>query len=219
MTVAGYTLGRLLGRGGMSEVYAASHPTQGDALALKLLRVELTSDAKVIAAFLGEAAQTRRIHHPNVVRIHAAGREPSGQCYVVMDRVDGEDLATRLRARTLTEDEARTMFAAIADGMHAVHAAGIVHRDLKPANVMLRGSVPLIVDFGIAKSLGAQSALATGRRIGTPAYMAPEQLTGGLIAPCVDVWALGVMMFEAVTGSTTSPRVARRSCSRPRRAR
>ncbi len=200
MTVAGYTLGRLLGRGGMSEVYAASHPIHGDTLALKLLRVELTSDDKVIAAFLGEAAQTRRIQHPNVVRIHDAGRD-AGQCYVVMDRVDGEDLATRLRARTLTEDEARTMFAAIANGMDAVHAAGIVHRDLKPANVMLRGSMPLIVDFGIAKSLGVQSALATGRRIGTPAYMAPEQLTGGLIAPCVDVWALGVMMFEAVTGS------------------
>jgi serine/threonine-protein kinase len=202
MTVAGYMLGRLLGRGGMSEVYAASHPTHGDALALKLLRIELTSDDKVIAAFLGEAAQTRRILHPNVVRIHDAGRDPaSGHCYVVMDRVDGEDLATRLRARALTEGEAREMFAAIAEGMHAVHAAGIVHRDLKPANVMLRGAMPLIVDFGIAKSLGAQSALATGRRIGTPAYMAPEQLTGGLIAPCVDVWAFGVMMFEAVTGS------------------
>src|SRR4051812_16211480 len=119
MTVAGYTLGRLLGRGGMSEVYAASHPVLGDALAIKLLRVELTSDDKVIAAFLGEAAQLRRIHHPNVVRVHDAGRD--GQCYVVMDRVDGEDLATRLRRRALTEHEAREMFAAIADGMHAVH--------------------------------------------------------------------------------------------------
>jgi eukaryotic-like serine/threonine-protein kinase len=191
MTVAGYTLGRLLGRGGMSEVYAASHPALGDQLALKLVHGELASDAAVV-----------RLHHPNVVRIHEVGRDPqTGHAYVVMDRIDGDDLATRLRARTLAEDEARAMFAAIADGMHAVHAAGIVHRDLKPANVMLRGDVPLIVDFGIAKSLGAQSALATGRRIGTPAYMAPEQLTGGLVAPCVDVWALGVMMFEAVTGT------------------
>ncbi len=202
MTVAGYTLGRLLGRGGMSEVYAASHPTLGDRLALKLLRRDLTTDAQVSAAFLAEAGQTRRIHHPNVVRVHDAGRDPaSEQCYVAMDRIDGEDLASRLRAGPLTEAEAREMFAAICDGMHAVHAVGIVHRDLKPANVMLRGETPLIVDFGIAKSLGAQSALATGRRVGTPAYMAPEQLTGGLIAPCVDVWALGVMMFEAVTGS------------------
>ena len=191
MTVAGYTLGRLLGRGGMSEVYAASHPRLGDQLALKLVHGELASDAAAV-----------RLHHPNVVRIHEVGRDPdSGYAYVVMDRIDGDDLATRLRARTLTEDEARTMFAAIADGMHAVHTAGIVHRDLKPANVMLRGDVPLVVDFGIAKALGAQSALATGRRIGTPAYMAPEQLTGGLVAPCVDVWALGVMMFEAVTGA------------------
>ncbi len=191
MTVAGYTLGRLLGRGGMSEVYAASHPELGDRLALKLVHGELASDGAVV-----------RLHHRNVVRIHAVGRDPeSGHAYVVMDRIDGDDLATRLRARTLNEDEARPMFAAIADGMHAVHTAGIVHRDLKPANVMLRGDVPLVVDFGIAKSLGAQSALATGRRIGTPAYMAPEQLTGGLVAPCVDVWALGVMMFEAVTGT------------------
>ena len=199
MTAAGYTLGRLLGRGGMSEVYAASHPTLGE-VALKLLLRELT-DEKVTASFLGEAAQTRRIRHGNVVRILDAGRDDSGRCYVAMERIDGEDLATRLKAGPLSEDEARDLFAAIADGMHAVHAAGIVHRDLKPANVMLRGSSPLIVDFGIAKSLGAQSALATSRRIGTPAYMAPEQLTGGLIAPCVDVWALGVMMFEAVTGT------------------
>ncbi|CAN5911070.1 serine/threonine-protein kinase [soil metagenome] len=195
--VGAYTLRNLIGRGAMSEVYAASHPAHGDRIAVKLLR-----DASADAAFLEEAAKTRGVHHRNVVQILDAGRDrTSGRCYLVMDLVDGEDLATRLRRCTqLDETAARTLFAAIADGMAAVHAAGLVHRDLKPANVMLRGDAPCIVDFGIAKALGEHSAVATGRRIGTPAFMAPEQLTGGLIAPCVDVWALGVMMFEAVTG-------------------
>ncbi len=195
--VGAYTLGPLVGRGAMSEVYTASHPVHGDRIAVKLLR-----DASTEAAFLAEAAQTRGVHHRNVVRILDAGRDrASGRCYLVMDLVDGEDLATRLRRCTrLDEAATRTLFAAIADGMAAVHAAGLVHRDLKPANVMLSGDEPRIVDFGIAKALGEHSAVATGRRIGTPAFMAPEQLTGGLIAPCVDVWALGVMMFEAITG-------------------
>jgi serine/threonine protein kinase len=84
--------------------------------------------------------------------------------------------------------------------MAAAHARTIVHRDLKPANIMLDGDTPKIVDFGIATTLAEASARTTGTRLGTPAYMAPEQLSGGVIAPCVDIWALGVILFEAVTG-------------------
>jgi serine/threonine-protein kinase len=202
--VGNYALRSLIGRGGMSEVYAAEHRFLGDAVAVKLLRADAGDDdgAPVPAAFLAEATRTRAIQHPGVVRVLDAGRdEVSGRCYLVMERIDGEDLATRLR-RTgpLDEDTVRRLGAAIADGMHAAHAAGVVHRDLKPANVMLHGDQPKVVDFGIASYLGAASAVATGRRVGTPAYMAPEQLTSGLIAPAVDVFALGVILFEAVTG-------------------
>jgi hypothetical protein len=197
-----YTLGPLLGRGGMSDVYAASHRFLGDEVAIKVLRPELAGDAATGDAFVAEAARTRTVLHANVVRVIDFGVDPdSGAWFLVMDRIAGESLAARLRrVGRLDEPAVRELGAAIADGMTAVHAAGIVHRDLKPANVMLRGDVPTIVDFGIAKHLGNQSAVTTGRLIGTPAYMAPEQLTGGLVTPAIDVWALGVILFEAATG-------------------
>ena len=103
-------------------------------------------------------------------------------------------------AAPLPEPEVRRLGAELADGVAAAHARGIVHRDLKPANVMLDGERPKIVDFGIAKHLGARTAVTTGRMIGTLAYMAPEQLASGMIAPCTDIWALGVILFEATTG-------------------
>jgi serine/threonine protein kinase len=194
ITVGDYTVGPLLGRGGMSEVYACAHPVHGDRLALKLLR----DDAD--GAFRVEAA-TREVAHPNVVRVIDAGLDAATRRYfLVMERLDGPDLATHLARSPLDERTARTLFAQVAEGMHAVHAHGIVHRDLKPANVMLHAGAPRIVDFGIAKLLGENAALVTSRRIGTLGYMAPEQLVGGRIAPSVDVWALGIMLFEAVTG-------------------
>jgi eukaryotic-like serine/threonine-protein kinase len=196
--VGNYALGAVIGRGAMSEVWAARHRFLGDAVAVKLLRAGPAEDED---AFVAEAARTRAIAHENVVRVLDFGRDDaSGSCYLVMERIEGETLAERLRGGPLSEAEVRALGAALADGMQAAHERGIVHRDLKPANVMLQGAVPKIVDFGIAKHLGDQSAATTARRVGTPAYMAPEQLTGGLIAPFVDVWALGVILFEAVTG-------------------
>ena len=193
-TIGEYSLGTLLGRGGMSEVYACAHPVHGDRLALKLLRDDADGTFHVEAA-------TREVQHGSVVRVVDAGLDPAThRHYLVMERLDGPDLATHLARGTLDERAARALFAPIADGMHAVHAHGIVHRDLKPANVMLHDGAPRIVDFGIAKLLGDNAALVTSRRIGTLGYMAPEQLVGGRIAPSVDVWALGIMLFEAVTG-------------------
>ena len=192
--VGDYALGALLGRGGASAVYAARHRTTGAEVALKLLHV---GDE----AALAEAEAPRAIDHPAVVRVLDAGTDAAtGRGYVVMEKVDGESLAERLRRGPLPEAAVRRLGAAIADGMAAAHARGVVHRDLKPANVMLAGDAPRIVDFGIAKQLGDRAGSATVRRIGTPAYMAPEQFAGGLITPAVDVWALGVVLFEAATG-------------------
>jgi serine/threonine protein kinase len=201
--VGNYTLGALLGRGGTSEVYAAEHRFLGDAVAVKLLRRALAGDERIRDAFLAEAARTREIAHSNVVRVLDFGHDDaSSSLYLVMERIEGDSLATRLRERgSIDEAELRALSAAIADGIGAAHARGIVHRDLKPGNVMLRGDgTPAIVDFGIAKSLGDSSAAVTERRIGTVAYMAPEQLTEGLITPAVDIWALGVILYEAATG-------------------
>lgn len=185
-TVGAYEIGPRLGRGAASEVYAARHPIHGNHLAIKLLHGTL------------ETTSARPVVHPNIVRVVEVGPD-----FVAMERIDGEDLAARLARGTLSELDARALFAAIADGMAAVHAVGIVHRDLKPANIMLTagGTQPVIVDFGIAKSLGDAVAAATSRRIGTPAYMAPEQMTGGVITPALDVWAFGVMLFESLTNT------------------
>ncbi len=200
--VGGFLLGARLGRGGAGEVYAASHPRLGPDLAIKLMHEPMAADPAARAALLAEATRARAVRHPAVVRVVEVGRDDALDLgFLVMERIHGEDLAARIaRVGRLEEADVRALFAAIADGMQAVHAGGLVHRDLKPANVMLRGDTPCIVDFGIARALGDASALVTSRRMGTPAYMAPEQLTGGVIAPCVDLWALGVMLFEAVTG-------------------
>ena len=194
-----YDLGALIGRGGMSEVYEARHRNVGGTVAIKLLRAHLAGDARALEAFAAEAARTRAIVHPNVVAVRDFGHD-AGTCYFVMERLDGETLAALLARGALPEARARELGAAIADGLAAAHALGIVHRDLKPGNVMLADDTPKLVDFGIARHVAGDDPLTTGTRIGTPAYMAPEQLAGGLIAPGIDVWALGVVLFEMVTG-------------------
>ena len=197
--IGNYLLGAIIGRGGMSCVHAAEHRFLGDRVAVKLLRPHLACDQVATAAFLAEATRTRAIDHPNVVRVIDFGSD-GDDLYLVMELLDGESLAARLaRVTRLDEAEVRRLGAAIADGVAAAHDRGIVHRDLKPGNVVMSGDRPTIVDFGIARSVDA-AAHVTGSRIGTLAYMAPEQLTGGLIAPCVDVWALGVMLYEALAG-------------------
>ncbi len=198
-----YILRSVIGRGGMSEVFAAEHRFLGQAVAIKVLRPALAADAGQAARFVDEAARTRAVEHANVVRVIDFGRDDEdGTLYLVMERLAGEDLAARLeRAGRLDEAEVRRIGAAVADGMEAAHERGIIHRDLKPANILiLADGHPKIVDFGIARLLAADGA-ATGPGMGTPHYMAPEQLTDGVVAPSVDVWALGVTLFEAATGT------------------
>ena len=195
-TIGNYVLGPILGRGGMSVVHAAEHRFLGDRVAVKLLRSQLAADPAATAAFVAEATRTRAIDHPGVVRVLDVGSD-GDELYLVMERLDGESLAARLARGQLDEPEVRRLGAAIADGIAAAHDRGIVHRDLKPGNIMLVAGQPKIIDFGIAREV---CATVTGSRLGTIAYMAPEQLTGGLIAPCVDVWALGVVLYEALAG-------------------
>jgi hypothetical protein len=198
-TIGNYVVGPRLGRGGMSEVFAGRHRFLGDRVAVKLLHAGLAEDPRAIAGFLAEATRTRAIEHPNVVRVLDFGSEPDG-CYLVMELVDGESLTARLeRAGRLDDAEVRRLGAAIADGVAAAHDRGIVHRDLKPANIMLAGDAPKIVDFGIARSMDVP-ATVTGPRMGSLAYMAPEQLAGAPTTPAVDVWALGVTLYELACG-------------------
>ena len=197
-----YLLGARIGGGGMSDVFAAERRAGGGAVAVKVLRPHFAADAAQAARFVAEATRTRAIAHPNVVRVLDGGRADDGTLYLVMELIDGEDLAARIkRVGRLDEAEVRRIGAAVADGMQAAHDFGLVHRDLKPANIRIgAGGEPKIVDFGIAKLLAGDGG-ATGPAMGTPCYMAPEQLTDGAVTPAVDIWALGVTLFEAATGS------------------
>lgn len=197
-----YILGPLLGQGGMGAVYAAEHRFLGDRVAIKVLHAHLAAEPGAAERFVREATATRRVQHPNVVRVLDFGRaEDDGALYLVMERLSGETLAARLaRSDRLDEPEVRRLGAQIADGLFAAHALGVVHRNLKPANLLVTESgTPIIVDFGIAKVLG-EGATAPGALFGTFEYSAPEQLGGGVVGPHSDIYALGVVLFQLATG-------------------
>lgn len=169
--------------------------------ALKALKPEHRDDAQARERFLREARALQPICHPNVVRIRGVG-ELDGTPYVIMDLIQGPTLATMiLRSGSLPPRRAASIAAGIARGLDAIHTAGMVHRDLKPHNVLVAGGdVPVIADFGMASLAQVNRLTMTGQAVGTPAYMAPEQLDLGDSSPSIDLWALGVMLYEMVTG-------------------
>ncbi|HEX5071473.1 MAG TPA: protein kinase [Vicinamibacterales bacterium] len=185
----------LLGRGGMGEVYRADDLRLGQAVALKFLPAELSSDAVRLTQFHNEIRTARHVSHPNVCRMYDIG-EADGQLFLTMEYVDGEDLSSLLRRiGRLPEDKAIEIARQICAGLAAAHERGIIHRDLKPANIMLDGSGKVrIMDFSLA-AVGPVTGIA-----GTPAYMAPEQLAGRDISARSDVYALGLVLFELFTG-------------------
>lgn len=195
-----YTLGPLVGRGAMGRVHRASATNEDAPVAVKLLRDDLASEPEVIGRFLQESHLLRSVHHPNVVGIHDLVAE-SGRLGIVMDFVSGGDLRSAVPFPT-SADHALDITAQIAAGLSAVHEAGIIHRDLKPENVLAErpgGTLQLkITDFGISR-LMAQASRATSL-IGTPVYMAPELGKRDRPTPAVDIYALGVILYEALTG-------------------
>ncbi|RMH15761.1 MAG: serine/threonine protein kinase, partial [Acidobacteria bacterium] len=202
---------RPLGRGAMGEVYEAEDLELGERVALKTLRPEIAGDPQSLARFKREIALSQRVTHPNVCRIHDLVRQdgPGGDLvFLTMELLPGETLAERIRRDgPLSTAEARPIVRQLVAGLAAAHAEGIVHRDLKSANVMLvpapEGIRAVITDFGLARTgeAGAVELTRADVMLGTPAYMAPEQVRGEPATPASDVYALGVVMFEMVTGS------------------
>ncbi|HXJ95463.1 MAG TPA: tetratricopeptide repeat protein [Terriglobia bacterium] len=209
---------RFVGRGGMGEVYEAEDLDLGRIIALKAIRPEIAADDRAIARFKQEIRLSLKVNHPNVCRTFdierhttAPGSEgfPEEVTYLTMQLLPGETLAERLR-RTgrMSTDEALPIVNDIVDGLQAAHSAGIVHGDLKSSNVILvpsdAGTLSAVVtDFGLARlssAPGDESSGAIGGT-GTPAYMAPEQVERGRITPAADIYSLGVVMFEMVTGT------------------
>jgi TolB-like protein/tRNA A-37 threonylcarbamoyl transferase component Bud32 len=207
-----YYILRFLARGGMGEVYAAEDTTLHQRVALKAIAAEVAQDRRMIDRLKREVLLARKVTDANVCRLHDLGFHvgPSGtMAFLTMDLLRGETLASRIaRGGRLSEAEALPLVKQMAKALDAAHAAGVIHRDLKSRNVMLvpdgAATRAVVMDFGIAVAAEEEErrALDTGEGtfVGTPAYMAPEQVSGAPVSPATDVYALGVVMFEMVTG-------------------
>ncbi len=194
-----YRVVGLLGRGGMGEVYRADDLKLGQSIALKFLPPGLDHDPERLQRFLGEVKVALKITHPNVCRVYDIG-EVDGAHYLSMEYIDGEDLSSLLRRiGRLPEDKAIQIARQLCAGLAAAHDQGILHRDLKPANIMLdgRGDVR-ITDFGLAGLADGFTGLEI--RAGTPAFMAPEQLSGKEVTVRSDIYALGLVLYQLFTG-------------------
>jgi uncharacterized protein YneF (UPF0154 family)/predicted Ser/Thr protein kinase len=194
-----YRIIALLGKGGMGEVYRADDLTLGQAVAMKFLPDEATSNEGLLERFRNEVRTARKVSHPNVCRVYDVG-EVDGQTFFTMEYVDGEDLSSLLRRiGRLPADKAVDIARQLCAGLAAAHAKGVLHRDLKPANIMLDGrGQAVIMDFGLAGV--ADDIRGPEVRSGTPAYMSPEQLAGTEVTMRSDIYALGLVLYEVFTG-------------------
>src|SRR6266403_1602479 len=194
-----YRVVALAGRGGMGEVYRAEDLTLGQVVALKFLPETLTQDTAALARFHAEVRTARQVSHPNVCRVFDVG-DTDGTLFLTMEYVDGEDLASVVRRiGRLSQDKATEVARQICAGLAAAHERGVIHRDLKPANVMLDGAGKIrITDFGLAGI--AATIKGAEVRAGTPAYMAPEQLAGRDVSARSDIYSLGLILYEILTG-------------------
>lgn len=194
-----YRIIGLLGKGGMGEVYRAEDLKIGQVVALKFLPEKLERNEDALKRFIGEVRTARQVSHPNVCKVFDIG-DIKGKHFLSMEYVDGDDLSSLLRRiRRLPSDKASEISRQICFGLHAIHDAGILHRDLKPANIIIdsRGKAR-ITDFGIA---GLEEEILNEEiRVGTPAYMSPEQITGKEVTTKSDIYSLGLLIYEIFTG-------------------
>jgi serine/threonine protein kinase len=205
--LAGTRVGRYaveghLGGGGMGLVYRARDTQLGRPVALKFLPPHLSRSEEAEERFVREAQAAARLDHPNVATVHEIGATDAGRRYIAMAYYEGETLKETLaREGPLPVDEAVGYAIQIAEGLAAAHDAGIVHRDVKPANVIINDAEEVkLVDFGLARVAEATRLTNPGRRLGTAAYMSPEQARGEAVDARTDLWALGVLLYEMLTG-------------------
>jgi serine/threonine-protein kinase len=214
-----FTILRFVARGGMGAVYEATDVILRSRVALKTLEGRITADRAAMERFRREVLLARRVSHPNVCRVYelyqATSTAGTPVSFLTMEFLDGETLATRLsREGRFTSAQALPLVQQMCEALAAAHAEGVVHRDFKSSNVMLVprsgesgiGSIRVVItDFGVARALeehsGAEALTGGAGILGTPEYMAPEQVTGGEISPATDMYALGVVLYQMVTGA------------------
>jgi serine/threonine protein kinase len=193
-----YRLVSLLGRGGTAEVWRAEDEALARDVALKLVTVPTDESA----ARAGEEARLlARLNHPGLVPVYDAGSDERGRPWVVMELVEGETLADTLKRGPLPSERAAAVGRSIAEALAYVHGQGLLHRDVKPANILVgRDGRVRLTDFGIARLVDAARVTSTGMMVGTASYLAPEQVAGEPVGPPADVYALGLVLLECLTG-------------------
>src|ERR1700722_20410175 len=192
-----YRLGTLLGRGGMSDVFRAVDEVNSTDVAIKIVR---SPDREYAQRLAQEAQALRRFSHPGLVQLYESGVN-GDMAYLVMEFVDGPSLDQLLRQGPLTTAETAALGSSRADALAYAHAQGVVHRDVKPANVLLGpDGLARLTDFGIARLVDESTLTLTGTMLGTATYMAPEQLENHAVGPSADVFSLGIVLLECLTG-------------------
>ena len=192
-----YRLGTLLGRGGMSDVFRAVDEVNSTNVAIKIVR---SPDREYAQRLAQEAQALRRFSHPGLVQLFETGVN-GDMAYLVMEFVDGQSLDQLLRHGPLTTAETASVGSSLADALAYAHAQGVVHRDVKPANILIGADgIARLTDFGIARLVDTSTLTLTGTMLGTATYMAPEQLENHAVGPSADVWSLGIVLLECLTG-------------------
>jgi pSer/pThr/pTyr-binding forkhead associated (FHA) protein/tRNA A-37 threonylcarbamoyl transferase component Bud32 len=199
--IAGYRVDRAIGAGGMASVYLAERLVDGQAAALKVLRDELAADDAYRRRFLRESRYAELLDHPNVVKVLGAG-EHGDLLFIAMEYVEGTDLHGLIREGGLTRERSLSILRQVAGALDAAHEQGLLHRDVKAANVLVAGERAWLADFGLSKHTARDSVALTalGTFVGTIHYTAPEQILGDDVGPAVDVYSLGCLLYECVTG-------------------
>ena len=198
-TIGKYKLVRVIGEGGMGRVYEAIDPIIGRRVAIKTISLNLGADADVRSRFFREAQAAGRLSHPNLITIHDVG-DADGTPYIVMEFLEGTDLSRKIRDERLSYDTKMAIMIDVCEGLAFAHRHDIIHRDIKPANIFVTTSGRVkILDFGLAR--GALSDITqTGKILGTPNYMAPEQIRGDDVDHRADIFATGVVFYELLIG-------------------
>ena len=208
-----YRVGALIGVGGMGAVYEGYHPVIGKRVAVKVLLPQLSADVELVKRFVSEARSVNEIRHRNIVDIFAFGQLPDGSHYFLMEFLEGEPFDNIIRNRgPLPVHEALFWCEEVLEALGAAHDFGIIHRDVKPSNIFMvqpragRRYIKLL-DFGIAKLASGKQGTTTQASvvIGTPVYMSPEQARGRTISPTTDIYSIGCMLFELITGRVLFP--------------
>ena len=213
-SIGNYKIVRVLGEGGMGTVYLAEHPMIGKRVAVKMLRPDLGTDPGLVSALFQEAKAVNEIRHPNIVDISDFGHTSDGIVYFVMELMEGQSLRDRLSASgPMPIAQVIATSRQVIDALAAAHRVGIIHRDLKPDNIFLVADAQVpggfrakLFDFGVAKLLGDKQKQVghktiDGAVVGTPFYMSPEQALCQDVGVAADVYAMGVVLYEMVTGS------------------